>query len=305
MTSSPSHPPSRVHTALGFGAVLIWSGCSSLARVSAESFGPWATLVLVHTVGFIFVCGLALARKEFRPPLRWPSRRTLLLVALFVAYILFVYGFFGLAANRTQVVVASLLNLLWPSLTLWGSILIFRLSFRPVFLVGQALAFAGAVCAVSPGFTAEPGSAVWVGAAWPLGLGFASGFIWATYTNLSRKWPEASRGIMPFNMLAAAGAASLLCRGELAGAVVRVVEVPQVLVLGLATNLAFVLWDLGIKRGHATLVTLSAYFAPVLTTLVMWFFLGSPLTWTLILAALLISAGALICRFSLCDPAPM
>ena len=300
----PARPsPSPLHTALGFGAVLIWSGCSVLARVSTEAFGPWVTLVLVHVIGFFFVCGLAVVRKDQRPPRGGPGRRTLLLIALFATYILFVYGFYGLAANRTQVVVATLLNLLWPTLTLWGSILLFRLSFHPLFLVGQVLAFAGAVCAVSPGLGGE--SSVWAGAGWPLGLGFASGFIWAAYINLSRKWPEESRGIMPYNMLVAALAGALLCHRELPAAVVRVGEVPAVLVLGVVTNLAFVLWDLGIKRGNATLVTLSAYFAPVLSTLALCFFLGSPLTGSLILAALLISAGALICRFTLREPAPM
>lgn len=303
MSLPASHTPSPLHTALGFAAVLIWSGCSALARVSAEAFGPWVTLVLVHVIGFIFVCALAVVRKDQRPLSWWPGGRTLLLVALFATYILLVYGFYGLAANRTQVVVATLLNLLWPTLTLWGSILLFRLTFHPLFLVGQALAFAGAVVAVSPGLSA--GSATWAGAGWPLGMGFASGFIWATYINLSRRWPEESRGIMPYNMLTAALAGALLCHRELPAALARVGEVPQVVVLGVITNLAFVLWDLGIKRGHATLVTLSAYFAPVLTTLVLCFALGSPLTGSVILAALLISAGALICRFTLREPARM
>ena len=67
------------------------------------------------------------------------------------------------------------------------------------------------------------------------------------------------------------------------------------LALGLGpVGLAFYVWDIGVKRGDIQLLGVSSYAAPLLSTLVLVGFGIAAPSWTLGLAALLITGGALL-----------
>jgi drug/metabolite transporter (DMT)-like permease len=65
--------------------------------------------------------------------------------------------------------------------------------------------------------------------------------------------------------------------------------------LGLGpVGLAFYVWDIGVKQGDIQLLGTSSYAAPLLSTLILVLFGVSAPTWSLAIAALLITAGALL-----------
>ena len=65
--------------------------------------------------------------------------------------------------------------------------------------------------------------------------------------------------------------------------------------LGLGpVGLAFYVWDIGVKRGDIQLLGTSSYAAPLLSTLILVAVGIAAPSWTLALAALLITGGAAI-----------
>ena len=67
------------------------------------------------------------------------------------------------------------------------------------------------------------------------------------------------------------------------------------LALGLGpVGLAFYVWDIGVKQGDIQMLGTSSYAAPLLSTVVLVLAGIAMPTWTLAIAALLITGGALI-----------
>ena len=65
------------------------------------------------------------------------------------------------------------------------------------------------------------------------------------------------------------------------------------------TILAYVFWDSAMRKGQIILVVSLSYFTPLLSTLVSSLKLGIPLTPMLVLAAIFIIYGAVICKFAI------
>lgn len=285
------------NTVLGVLAVLMWSMCSAWSRVSSEAFGPWLTLALVQWIGWFTVLLAAVFQKgEARMPWKISPKRALL-ISLFVLYVFMLYVAVGHAANREQAIVVTLLNGLWPSLVLLGSAWLFHLRVKPWFALGQLLALAGAYLAVAP--SSNLLDAIQGEGAWTLLIGFSSGFVWSAYSNLSRKWPEETHGIMLHNLFFSGLIASCFCLPLDWASLKALPGVPEIFYLGIATNVAFLFWAAAMKKGNATFVALFAYSLPVFSTLFMSFYLSTSLTIALGFAAILIGASALICKVSI------
>ena len=60
----------------------------------------------------------------------------------------------------------------------------------------------------------------------------------------------------------------------------------------LPVGLAFYTWDHGVKHGDIQLLGVAAYVAPLLSTLLLIAFGFAPLTWAVVAAAVLVTAGA-------------
>ncbi|WP_362890485.1 EamA family transporter [Bosea sp. 67-29] len=73
------------------------------------------------------------------------------------------------------------------------------------------------------------------------------------------------------------------------------VEWRGVLGLGLGSiGLAFVVWDIGMKRGDVALLGVASYAAPVLSTLILVLFGYAQASWLLAASCALIVVGALV-----------
>ncbi|AFO86316.1 hypothetical protein PGA2_c02960 [Phaeobacter inhibens 2.10] len=59
-------------------------------------------------------------------------------------------------------------------------------------------------------------------------------------------------------------------------------------------GLAFYVWDIGVKQGDIQLLGTSSYAAPLLSTLLLVLVGIAPATWTLAVAACLITGGAVL-----------
>ena len=71
-----------------------------------------------------------------------------------------------------------------------------------------------------------------------------------------------------------------------------------ILLLGLGpVGLAFFIWDIGVKHGNIALLGTLSYLAPLLSTLILIATGAAQASWSIALACILITAGALIAAF--------
>ena len=76
------------------------------------------------------------------------------------------------------------------------------------------------------------------------------------------------------------------------------VEWGGVLGLGLgSTGLAFICWDIGMKKGDVSLLGVASYAAPVLSTIILVLAGYAAASWLLALSCVLIVVGALVASF--------
>ncbi len=271
-------------TAIGFTAVLMWALLAVLTIGSA----PVPPLQL-NALCFALGGGLGLA---------WTARRGLgvLRTVPWTAYALgtaglFLYHLVYFTAFRlAPSPETGLIAYLWPLLIVLMSGLLPGEKLRPLHLAGAGLALAGAALIVLPGDGQSASQAA------PLGLALAllCALIWSGYSVLSRRFGQVPTEAVAIYCLATAGLSAL------AHLAVETTVWPAsplgwgaILALGLGpVGAAFFTWDVGMKRGDIQLLGTASYAAPLLSTLALLATGHGQASARLVLAAVLIAAGA-------------
>jgi drug/metabolite transporter (DMT)-like permease len=273
-------------TAIGFIAVLLWA----LLAVFTAGSAPVPPLLLNTltfavggTVGLIWV----LARGKLAVLRRVPFR-----VYLFGTLGLFGYHALYFSALRlAPPAEAGLIAYLWPLFIVLASGLLPGERLRLGHILGAVISFIGAAMIVlqnGAAFDPEtlPG----------LGLAFLCALTWTTYSVGSR-----FLGSTPTEAVAVFCLATAVLSFPLHLAFEATIWPDQfwgwisVLALGIGpVGLAFYVWDIGVKRGDIQLLGVASYAAPLLSTLVLIVAGYAAATWNLLLAAALITLGALI-----------
>ena len=186
---------------------------------------------------------------------------------------------------------AGLIAYLWPLLIVLLSSLLPGERLHRGHVVGAVAGFAGAAVILTGPLDAESFGQL---------LGYAFAFLcaitWSSYSLLSRRL-----GDIPTASVA------VFCLGSAVMAVLVHLFVEETVwpmdplgwwaVAGLAAGpvgIAFFLWDVGVKRGNIQLLGVLSYAAPVLSTLALVAAGEAAPTWSLLVATILITGGALI-----------
>jgi drug/metabolite transporter (DMT)-like permease len=212
-----------------------------------------------------------------------------------------VYGLFGyhfllfIALRYAPPVEANLVNYLWPLLmVVLAPVLLPGVTLRPLHLVAGLLGFAGAAAAIL-----GAGGGTGGGATFTLYWGFlpalASAFVWASYSLGTKRvaaFPTSAIGL--FGLVS--GVLSLICHALLEPSVALSARDWLLLVLcGLGPlGAAFFVWDMALKRGDARQIGILSYITPLGSTALLLLVTGRPLTWTIVLAAVLIISAAVM-----------
>ena len=294
------------NTLAGLGAILIWSTSIALVRSISEQVGALAGAAGVHLIGGIFSFALFLYRtKGSLLPLQDLSRKFLFgCGALFVFYMLALFVSVGMAADRRQVLEIGLLNYLWPALTILFSLLLLHKKGNFILAPGTLLALSGVFLVLTQGqsvsLTTMAGNLAGNPIAYALGL--AAALSWALYSNLTRRWgsPKAMGAVELFILVT--GVVFLLLSwmaGE--GRPWTWRAGLEVTFLGLATALAYILWDSAMRKGDIVFVAACSYFTPLLSTLLSCLYLQVVAGGRLWLGCMLIVAGSLLSWASVSD----
>ena len=279
-------------TLAGFAAILLWSTLASLTA-AVPGIPPFQlaamSFAVATMVGFAYSLwvGTALRALAQVPPGAW----ALGVYGLLGYHVCYFYAF-----RNAPALEVNLVNYLWPLLLVVFS------GFLPGHLGGHALTWrhvlgalmglAGTALVLADSETRLDLSGQVSGYLAAL----AAAFIWSSYSVGSRLYAGVPS-------TAVTGTCALTALGALAGHLAFEQTLwPTgawqwliVLAQGLGpVGLAFYLWDAGMKHGNIRLIGVLSYATPLLSTLLLTVFgLGTPsaLLW---LAALLVTAGALL-----------
>lgn len=301
-----------VGTVLGCLAVVIWGSLVAVVRGLSRDLGPLPTAACANLLGGA-VGGLAIlfARGRLGRPWRLSKRYLLGCGSLFVLYNLALYLAIDRAIGDAQAVEVALVNYLWPALTVVLSLPVLGNQSKwylwpglAVTVAGTALAVAGAQGLTWSGWLSRLGSNVVRNPSTYL-LALTAAVAWALYSNLARRWAaDRSDSAVPLFLLGtgvALALPALLC--DQAATVTWTASLwLQLLYLGLfPTLLAYVFWDVAMRRGNAVLVTSVSFLTPLISTMLSCLLLAVPMGAALWLACGLIVGGAVVCRRSVVE----
>ena len=273
-------------TAIGFSAVLMWA-LLALFTAASGKVPPFQLSAMCFAIGGCI--GLT----------RWisvPQARAALARQPWKAWVLGVGGLFGYhffyftALRNAPAVEAGLIAYLWPLLIVLFSALLpgERLAWHHI--AGAMLAFAGAALIVTRGESLD------IDPRYTFGYLAACvcALTWSGYSVLSRRFAAVPTDVVTGFCLATA-ILSALCHVAIEETVWPADAGQWLAVAGLGllpVGLAFYAWDHGVKRGDIQLLGVSSYAAPLLSTILLIAFGFAPLTWAVVAAAFLVTAGA-------------
>jgi drug/metabolite transporter (DMT)-like permease len=297
----------KTPTLLGLAAILLWSTTVAFTRSATEELGSLTSGALIYLIGGYLGCLYLALNGGLRLRLASVKRSYLFTCGfLFIIYIAAFYLALGSAMNRAQALEVGLINYLWPMLILLFSIPILNTRATWLALPAALIATVGIFLATLQNQTVS----------WPnfienvsqnqapYLLALLAAVSWAFYSNLSRKLAGSeSGGAVPFFMLATGLVLGFfrLIHPEHSQFSIRAGA--ELLYLAIGPNLAYVFWDMAMRKGDVVLVASASYFTPLLSTLVSCLYLGLTPAWQLWLGCALIILGAVGCKLSIHETA--
>jgi drug/metabolite transporter (DMT)-like permease len=274
-------------TLIGFTAVLMWALLALLTAASG-AVPPFQLAAMTFLIGGLMGAATWPFRHGAVGALRqgWP-------VWLLGVGGLFGYHFVYFSAIRAAPPVeVSLIAYLWPLFLVVFSAFLPGERLKRHHLAGVALGLAGAVIIITHGNGLELSGRIETGHL----LAFACSLIWSGYSVLSRRFGKVSTDVVAgFCLVTAFLAACCHLAFETTVWPATAIQWAAVLGLGLLpVGAAFYSWDYGVKHGDIMVLGAASYASPLLSTLVLVAAGYAPLSWTVLVSCLLITAGAVI-----------
>ena len=285
-------------TLIGFSAILQWSAIVGLLKKISFSIG--ADLAVTCMYSFSAVILLLIFRI---PNLKLiPKPYLIFATLLFVVYELCFSYAIALAQSARQAIEISLVNYLWPSMTIIALILFKEVKFNPFVIIGLAVSLGGIVLiqtgnghfswtTIFSNIQQNPVSDL---------LAFAGALLWSLYCVITRKYSQGHNPIALFFLVITIvlWAKMLLLHG--------IPEFPSIepdiliymLLLSVVTALGYAAWNIGIIQGNIAILVALSYFSPIFSTLISMTILQTSLPIEFWHGVLLVTGGSLICWVS-------
>lgn len=272
-------------TLIGFTAVLMWA---MLAMLSAQSgrMPPFQLAAITFLIGGL----LGISSWPLRPGAARSLRQPWHVWALGVIGLFGYHYVYFSAIRAAPAVEVSLIAYLWPLFLVVFSALLPGERLRLHHVIGVVLGLAGAVLVISRG---DPAAVITQFGRGHL-LAFACAFIWSGYSVLSRRVASVPTDVVAGYCLVTS-LLSAICHVLLEETVWPDTPLQWAAIAGLGlmpVGLAFYTWDVGVKRGDIMVLGASSYASPLLSTLVLAAAGMVAFHWSVVLACVLITAGA-------------
>lgn len=292
--------PSSKATLYGLIAIVLWSTVVGMIRSVSEAFGPLGGAALIYTVGTLCLL-LTLGTPKIK---RFPKAYLLIGGLLFIAYELCLSLSLGFAHSRMQAIEVSMINYLWPCLTLLLALCLSGQKSRWWLYPGLALSLLGIVWILNKegGWSAQQMAANIVSNPLSYGLAFSGAIIWAVYCNLTQRLANGHNGVTLFFGLTALALWAQYGLSNEPSFNFNVSNSIAVLFAGIAMGSAYGLWNIGILRGNMTLLATASYFTPVLSTFFAATWLNQALSWSFWQGVLMVTVGSILCWLATRQP---
>jgi drug/metabolite transporter (DMT)-like permease len=260
----------------------------ALLTASTGRVPPFQLAAMTFLIGGL----LGMATWPFRPQALATLPRDWRVWALGIGGLFGYHFFYFTAIRRAPPVEVSLIAYLWPLFLVALSALLPGERFKWNHLLGVLMGLSGAVVVITRG----EGLGLIHGFGSGHALAFACPIIWAAYSVLSRRFGKVSSDVVAGFCLASASF-SLLCHLLFETTVWPQSTSQWLAILGLGllpVGAAFYTWDFGVKRGDIMALGASSYASPLLSTLALIAGGFATYHWSVILACLLITLGAIL-----------
>ena len=285
-------------TLIGFSAILQWSAIVGLLKKISFSIGPDLAVTLMYTFSTIILLLF------FRIPnlKQIPKAYLIFATLLFVIYELCFSYAIALAQTAQQAIEISLVNYLWPSLTIAILIVFKELKFNIFVIFGLIVSLSGIVliqtgkgefnwASIVHNIQLNPVSYI---------LSFSGAILWALYCVITKKYSQGHNPISLFFLVITIVLWSkmLLLQG--------VPDFPEVennilvymFLVSTVMALGYAAWNIGIIKGNITILVTLSYFSPIFSSLISMFILDTSLNVAFWHGAILVTLGSFICWIS-------
>lgn len=277
---------SRTATLFGTGAIALWAALASLTALRGP-IPTFQTTAIAFAIGGCVIALVAIVRG--RTAALWPGWPAL---ALGIVGLFGYHALYFAALSLAPPAEASLITAMWALFTVLFSGLLPGHRLRAQHVVGALLGLTAATILVWDKLGAGHGSNSGLGFA----LAFGCALLWSSYSVTLRLLPE-----VPSESIAIAAlitsALAYVCSGlfETWTAPAGATAWAALIGLGLGPlGAAFVLWDIGMKRGNIPLLGVLSYAGTVLSTVLLVALGLAQATWTLAVACALMVGAAVI-----------
>jgi drug/metabolite transporter (DMT)-like permease len=287
-------------TLIGFSAILQWSSIVGLLKKVSANIGADLAVLFMYSLSAVLLFAL------FRiPNLKQIPRKYLFgATALFVVYeICFSYAI-ALAQNAQQAIQISLVNYLWPSMTILMLILFKELNFNKWVILGLGISLAGVFYIQTGNGAIDLATVISHMQSNPLsyGLAFVGASLWSLYCVMTKKY---SQGHNPISLFFIATSLVLWLKMLVLHPeqFVHIVQIDAttlmyMLMVSTVTGLGYAAWNIGINRGNITMLVTLSYFSPIFSSIMSMWILQTPLSKTFWLGAIMVTLGSFVCWIS-------
>lgn len=287
----------NIATLIGLSAIVMWASMVGLLKQISQVFGPDLGITLVYSLSAILVLII------FRLPdlKKIPKKYLLLSSILFITYELCFSFSIAYSQTAQQAIEVSIINYLWPSLTILAFVCFKELKFNFLIIVGLILSISGIIFIqvgngdfslnrVMQNFDHNPLSYI---------LAFIGAVIWAFYCVVTKKM---SRGYNPISIFFIVVALTLwgkfLVTHPLELPAISLSTIFSLFIAACAVGLGYAAWNIGIIHGNITVIVVASYFTPIISSLIAMFILQAELSENFWQGTLLVTLGSLICWMS-------
>lgn len=296
------------NTLLGILAILFWGSTFAFSRSLTEQLG----VITAGGLVFIFSGLLSSIYLAIKSPesvikmIHLPINYLCGCGILFLIYMTTLYLAIGIASSRQQVIEISIVNYLWPGLTLLFSVPILKKQASLAIVPGIIIGFIGIYIAMNPYYSSI--SMYFFlknikNSSLPYILALIAAISWALYSNLVRKWAAAGNGGAVPIFLFITGLFLLMLRiffkEESTWSIRVILELVYMVIF--PTFLAYSFWDQAMRCGDILLVASLSYLTPILSILISSIYLQINININLWIASILVVIGALISRYSISE----
>ncbi len=280
-------------TLYGCIAILSWSCLLGIARLVTESLGPVGGAAMLYSVSSIFlivVVGL--------PRLSNFSAKYLIFGgALFVCYEIFLALALGYSNSRAQAIEVSIVNYLWPALTVLFAVLGSNKKSNWLLYPAVFLAFFGVAWTVSGDNGLSLQQIMTNINSNPLVyfMAMAGAVIWAVYCNLTQRQQSKHNAITLFFI---ATAVSLWVKFLLTDQPAMTFSWSAMGYLLASSALmagGYGLWNVAIVGGNMVFLATLSYFTPIFSALFSSVILGVTLSQSFWHGVVMVTVGSLLC----------